>query len=215
MTDAPALAAASGWPEGVARHILPEVDSTNAEALRLGARLSGPAWIMARRQTAGRGRRGRAWTDPPGNFAASLLLHPDAPAEAAARTSFAAALAVHDALSLACGPAARLALKWPNDVLLNGGKVAGILLESSGTGGRVQTLVVGIGINLLAAPPAAAVEPGALPPVSVAAETGHRLTPEEMLDLLAPAMAQRPQDLASASMAPMPATNWRPSARST
>jgi hypothetical protein len=64
------------WPEGVARHVLARTDSTNAEALRLAPGLSGPAWIMAREQTAARGRRGRGWAMPAGNFAGTLVLRP-------------------------------------------------------------------------------------------------------------------------------------------
>ncbi|UXU75200.1 MULTISPECIES: biotin--[acetyl-CoA-carboxylase] ligase [unclassified Paracoccus (in: a-proteobacteria)] len=179
-----------GWPQGVARHILARTDSTNAEALRLAPSLSGPTWIMAREQLAGRGRRGRGWEMPAGNFAASLLTRPPGGALVAAQLSFVAALALHDALSACCGPAARLSIKWPNDVLLNAGKVAGILLESAGPGGQVQAVAVGIGVNLAAAPAADAVEPGALTPVSVLGETGHAVAPEDFLDLLAPAFAE-------------------------
>ena len=175
------------WPEGVARHILPRCDSTNAEALRLAPGLTGPAWIMTRDQTAGRGRRGRGWAMPPGNFAATLLMRPAGGPADAAQLSFVAALALYDALRDAAGPAARLAIKWPNDVLLNGGKIAGILLESAGSGGRIDALAVGIGVNLAAAPPVDALEPGATPPVSLSAETGHTVGPEDFLDLLAPA----------------------------
>lgn len=173
------------WPAGVGRHILDRVDSTNAEALRLAGSLSGPAWVMARRQEAGRGRRGRAWTDPPGNFAATLVLRPEGGPSDAARLSFVAALAVHEALRRLCGPSLNVALKWPNDVLLNGGKLSGILLESAGTGGQVAALVIGIGINLVAAPDPEAVEPGATRPVSLLGETGLTVSPDEMLDALA------------------------------
>lgn len=175
--------ALDAWPEGVARHVLDRVDSTNAEAMRLAPGLSGPAWIMARQQTAGRGRRGRAWTDPPGNFAASLILRPQGGPADAARLSFVAALAVHDALRALCGPQLNLALKWPNDVLLNGGKLSGILLESMGSGGTIQALVIGIGVNLAAAPQA--VEPGAVRPVSLQGETGLSVTPDDFLTALA------------------------------
>lgn len=147
--------------------------------------LSGPTWIMARRQEAGRGRRGRVWTDPPGNFAATLLIRPTGGPAEAALLSFVAALAVHDALRALGGPQLALALKWPNDVLLNGGKLSGILLESSGAGGQVAALAIGIGINLTAAPDAALVEPRALRPVSLLAETGIALTQDEVLEALA------------------------------
>ncbi|MDE3029960.1 MAG: biotin--[acetyl-CoA-carboxylase] ligase, partial [Paracoccaceae bacterium] len=64
------------WPEGVARHVLGVTDSTNLEAARLASSLTGPAWILAHRQTAARGRRGRAWAMPEGNFAATLVMRP-------------------------------------------------------------------------------------------------------------------------------------------
>ncbi|WP_343069746.1 biotin--[acetyl-CoA-carboxylase] ligase [Paracoccus amoyensis] len=175
----------TGWPEGVARHILERVDSTNAEAMRLAPHLSGPAWVLAHRQEAGRGRRGRAWTDPPGNFAASLVMRPEGGAGDAARLSFVAALALHQALIRLCGPHLNIALKWPNDVLLNGGKLSGILLESAGAGGQVATLVIGIGVNLSQAPDVGQVEAGATRPVSLKGETGLTITPEEFLDALA------------------------------
>jgi BirA family biotin operon repressor/biotin-[acetyl-CoA-carboxylase] ligase len=128
-----------------------------AEGARQAPSLSGPTWICALEQTAARGRRGRAWANPPGNFAASLVLRPEgAPGHAALR-SFVAALALRDAFLAAGAPEAALSLKWPNDVLLNGGKVAGILLESIGAGGRIDSLIIGIGVNLAAAPAAAEV----------------------------------------------------------
>lgn len=170
--------------------VLDHVDSTNAEAMRRAPGLTGPTWIMARRQTAGRGRRGRAWADPPGNFAATLLLRPQGGPADAARYSFVAALAVHDALRALCGPHPILALKWPNDVLLNGGKVSGILLESAGSGPAVQALAIGIGINLLTAPDPGALEPDALRPVSLHKETGLTVTPDDLLPVLATAFAE-------------------------
>lgn len=141
-------------------------------------------------QTAGRGRRGRAWQMPPGNFAASLALRPAGGPADVALLSFVAALALHEALAAVCGPAARLSIKWPNDVLLNGGKVAGILLESGGAGGQVAALAVGIGVNLAAAPPPGALVPKAAPAVSVLGETGHVVTRDEFLDIVAPAFAR-------------------------
>jgi BirA family biotin operon repressor/biotin-[acetyl-CoA-carboxylase] ligase len=80
-------------------------------------------------------------------------------------------------------------LKWPNDVLLNGGKVAGILLESTGLGTGAAQLAIGIGVNLIGAPDSSMVEPGAVAPVSVLGETGMRIEPEAFLAALAPAYA--------------------------
>ncbi|MDO5613208.1 MAG: biotin--[acetyl-CoA-carboxylase] ligase [Paracoccus sp. (in: a-proteobacteria)] len=195
------------WPDGVARHILSRCDSTNAEALRLAPGLSGAAWIMAREQTAGRGRRGRGWSMQTGNFAATLLMRPTGGPADAAQLSFVAALALHDALRDAAGPAARLSIKWPNDLLLNGGKVAGILLESGGSGARLDALAIGIGVNLIAAPPADALEPGAMPAVSIAGETGLTIAPEDFLDLLAPAFDRWLRQMTAYGFAPI-RTAW-------
>jgi BirA family biotin operon repressor/biotin-[acetyl-CoA-carboxylase] ligase len=174
----------------VARHVLDTVDSTNAHALRLATAGSGPAWVLGLEQTAGKGRRARAWSSPRGNFHASLLLHPTEPAAEVALRSFAAALALHEVLVALTGLPDAFALKWPNDVLLNGGKVAGILLESAGApGGRIAHLVIGIGVNLIAAPDPALIEPGATGPVTLLAETGQRVAPETLLAHLAPAYA--------------------------
>jgi BirA family biotin operon repressor/biotin-[acetyl-CoA-carboxylase] ligase len=123
---------------------LDSVDSTNAEALRrarTGER--GPLWIVAGQQTAGRGRRGRSWMSPPGNLHASLLLTDPAPAAAAPQLAFVAGLAVHDAAA-ALAPGLGLALKWPNDMLCCGAKIAGILIEGEG---EPVTVAIGVGVN--------------------------------------------------------------------
>lgn len=132
------------------------VDSTNAEARRLAeAGETGPVWIAARTQTAGRGRRGRAWSSPEGNLSATLLdTTALAPAEAA-RVSFVAALAAHDVCAAFCPPAL-VRLKWPNDVEVDGAKACGVLVESgaragAGAGGGLW-LAIGVGINLVHAP---------------------------------------------------------------
>ena len=185
--------------------MLPEVDSTLNEAARRFSDLRGPTWILALHQTAARGRRGREWRHPAGNFAATLVLPgPIAPATAALR-SFVASLALHDAFAAVTGRAGSFALKWPNDVLLNGGKVAGILLETIGP--RGDALSIGIGVNLAQAPGAAQVEAGALRPVSLLSETGASVTPEEFLDLLAPAFARHEAQFATYGFAPI-RTAW-------
>jgi BirA family biotin operon repressor/biotin-[acetyl-CoA-carboxylase] ligase len=169
---------------------LAEIDSTNAEGFRRAAGLTGPTWITAGLQTAGRGRRARPWSSPRGNFHGTLVLKPGEAPEQVALRSFAAALALREALVALTGLAAGFTLKWPNDVLLNGGKLAGILLESQGLGGPDPVLCIGIGVNLIAAPDASQVEAGALPPVSLLEETGFRPTPEALLAALAPAYAR-------------------------
>ena len=169
------------WPDGVDRLVMEETGSTNAEALtRAPAR---PTWILARRQTAPRGSRGRAWTTLPGNFAATLAIPDAGPPQEASRHAFAAGLALHDALGRLTGRPGAFALKWPNDVLLEGGKLAGILLE------RDRVLAIGFGVNLASAPPRGDVRPGAARPVALAPLA--RVTPEALLDALAPAFAAR------------------------
>lgn len=132
---------------GIEHVALDEVDSTNAQALRYGQQgLRGPLWVTAQTQSAGRGRRGRNWVSEPGNLYASLLLADPAPIMQVAQCSFVAALAVRDAVcDAAPSVAARLSLKWPNDVLCDGRKLAGILIE--GEGGRPLMVAIGIGIN--------------------------------------------------------------------
>jgi BirA family biotin operon repressor/biotin-[acetyl-CoA-carboxylase] ligase len=185
------------------RIALPEIDSTNAEGFRRAASLPGPTWITAGVQTAGRGRRARPWSSPLGNFHGTLVLKPTEPAETVALRSFAAALALRDALVTLTGLPASFTLKWPNDVLLNGGKLAGILLESQGLGGPNPVLCIGIGVNLIAAPDVSQVEPGAVPPVSLLHETGLRLTPSAFLDALAPAYARWETTFQSEGFAPL------------
>jgi BirA family biotin operon repressor/biotin-[acetyl-CoA-carboxylase] ligase len=177
----------TGWPAGIDRLTLEETGSTMDEArARAAAGAPGPLWIMARRQTGGRGRRGSAWTAPEGNLNATLLIRPEMAARDAARLSFAAALAVADLLA-ALAPGARVETKWPNDVLLEGGKASGILLESEGRAGRLDWVSVGIGVNLVAAPQA---EPGAAaPPTALARHIADPPAPEAALERLAVAFA--------------------------
>lgn len=169
------------WPEGVDRVILDSVDSTMTEAARRAAAISRPTWIMAHTQTDARGRRGRTWLAPTGNLSATLIFKPTAtPAEAAQR-SFLAANALYAALAIYV-PAEKLALKWPNDVLLNNGKVAGILLETTGNGTSVDWLSIGIGVNLNETPDG--VEDAAFAPTSVKA-AGFDVSPTDFLTTLA------------------------------
>jgi BirA family biotin operon repressor/biotin-[acetyl-CoA-carboxylase] ligase len=148
----------------------PTIGSTNAEALaRARAGDLGRLWVVSPEQTAGRGRRGRSWSTPVGNLAASLLLVVEHGPSVAATLGFVAGLALDEALravapSLAVRIALdgieggavsqrdRLQLKWPNDVLLDGAKLAGILLEAEPLGGERMAVIVGIGANVVAAP---------------------------------------------------------------
>jgi len=181
------------WPAGYGCLILDEVDSTMAEAARRAPDLRGPTWIMARRQTAARGRRGRVWAQPDGNLAATLVYRPYATPAEAAKRSFLAANALFETLSLFIDRSA-LALKWPNDVLLHGGKVAGILLESAGRGPFVDWLAVGVGVNLRHVPAGVT---GDFPPVSLIGEGGQDVTAEDVLTVLASSFATQEGKLAT------------------
>ncbi len=130
--------------------LVEETGSTNADlaaAIRAGGVWPEGRWLVARRQTAGRGRQGRQWFDGTGNFMGSCAVKLGEGGPPPASLSFVAALAVRDAVAQAAGEGANFALKWPNDVLLNGGKLSGILLEM--VKGHI---VVGIGVNLARAP---------------------------------------------------------------
>jgi BirA family transcriptional regulator, biotin operon repressor / biotin---[acetyl-CoA-carboxylase] ligase len=122
--------------------------STNGEALRLvrnGER--GALWIVAREQSAGRGRRGNSWVSPPGNLYATLLWSDPAPSDCAPQLSFVAVLALHDAIAERA-PVLRtaLALKWPNDLLCGGAKLAGILIEGERAADALA-VAIGVGVN--------------------------------------------------------------------
>lgn len=130
--------------------IVEQTGSTNADlaaAIRSGEGWPERTWLVARRQTAGRGRQGREWFDGAGNFMGSTVVTLGEGGPPPASLSFVAALAVRDAAAAALGEGAALALKWPNDVLLGEGKLSGILLEMVR-----EHIVVGIGVNLAKAP---------------------------------------------------------------
>lgn len=131
---------------------LDQIDSTNAEARRRAeAGETGPLWIAARRQTAGRGRRGRAWESETGNLFATLLMTTTRPPAEAAQVTFVAALAITETLD-AWAPPSLVTIKWPNDVMLAGDKACGVLIESGPHPAGGLWLAVGIGINLSEAP---------------------------------------------------------------
>ncbi len=170
-----------------------------AEAARLAPSLRGPTWIIARTQTAAKGRQGRPWKNPEGNFAATLLMRPEGTAADAALRSFFAANALYETLSLYTDRT-RLAVKWPNDVLMNGGKIAGILLESAGQGTGVAWLSIGIGVNLVATPDVA---DAMFPPISLASAGGPAPDPEEFLEALAVNFATEEAIYAKLGFAPI------------
>ncbi|OLS51172.1 biotin--[acetyl-CoA-carboxylase] ligase [Rhodovulum sulfidophilum] len=172
------------WPAGHDLILLDEVDSTMAEARRRRD-LDRPTWIVARRQTAGVGRRGRAWGAPGGNLAATLVFAPGCPPATAALYSFVTSFALYATCLAYLDDRDAITLKWPNDVLLNGGKLAGILLESEGTMTGVGRLAIGLGVNLNALPEAAMIEPRALMPATLAEEIGEPVDPLEFLAFFA------------------------------
>ncbi len=147
------------------------IGSTNAVALeRAQAGDPGKLWIVSKKQESGRGRRGRAWATSHGNLAASLLLTGRFELKTAATLGFVAGLSLADALDAVCPATAisvgvdgagnagsgksplRIELKWPNDLLANGAKLAGILLESTQLPDDSFAVVIGIGVNVVAYP---------------------------------------------------------------
>jgi len=174
------------WPQGYALKEYPSLDSTNEEARRLAASgAPAPLWLRADVQTAGRGRRGRAWDAPSGNLAATLLLRPERPAADCAQLSFVAAIAAAETVAH-FAPRAEVRVKWPNDVLADGRKIVGILLESaSGGGAAPEWLAVGIGINLARFP-----EGTETPATSISALGERAPEPRDVLLCLAASFAK-------------------------
>ncbi|MEO1221327.1 MAG: biotin--[acetyl-CoA-carboxylase] ligase [Pseudomonadota bacterium] len=130
--------------------VVEETGSTNADlvsALGSGEMLNEGDWLVAKRQTAGKGRQGREWFDGSGNFMGSCVVSLQSGDPPPASLSFVAAMAVYDAAARVLPNTSKLRLKWPNDVMLDGGKLSGILLELVG-----QSIVTGIGVNLAKAP---------------------------------------------------------------
>lgn len=131
------------------------LDSTNEEGKRL-ARGGGchGAVIWAKKQTEGKGRMGRHWVSSEGNLFVSVLLQPDKPVAELSQLSFVAAVATIEALEALIADSHRLQCKWPNDILLDGRKVGGILLESFKAGDHPKSwVVVGVGVNVDSFPP--------------------------------------------------------------
>ena len=171
-------------PPGYALTHLAQTNSTNAEAMRIALKGErGPLWVLADRQTAGKGRDGRAWTSLEGNLHASLLFSPSCPVQHAAGLALVAGVAAVDAIR-AAKPAPRLPalrLKWPNDILIGGAKIGGILIESSSQGDKLS-VVIGVGINLASVPSDLGRQATSL------CEHGIDVSPGEALRLLAEAL---------------------------
>jgi len=159
------------------------VDSTNAEARRRAlAGEPGPLWIWSARQSQGRGRGGREWVSQPGNLFASLLIGLNCPLRVASQLALVAGIVAFDTIAklIAYEGRSEVLLKWPNDVLLAGEKVAGMLLENvGGTNENRSVVVIGTGINL-------ASYPENLPQPAVSLATyGMTVTPADALEALA------------------------------
>lgn len=159
--------------------------TTSGEAMdRARAGEPGRLWIVAREQTAGRGRQGRPWSSPPGNLHASLLLIDAAPTRVTPQLGFVAGVALLDALD-AIAPGVPCSLKWPNDALSGGAKLAGVLVEGATLPGGRFACVIGVGVNCATSPRGLAYRTTSL------AELGSQLTPDGLLPALADMFARR------------------------
>jgi BirA family transcriptional regulator, biotin operon repressor / biotin---[acetyl-CoA-carboxylase] ligase len=180
---------------GVRLESLGTTGSTNAEArLRAQQGKGGPLWITATAQTQGRGRHGRAWISPAGNLYASLLLGDPSPFEHAPQLAFVTALALRDAVALeAKALAPQLKFKWPNDLLLDGRKCAGILIEGEaivdGEAEQRFIVVIGIGVNCSSHPLAGDRSIG-FPATDLRAH-GAAIAPEQLFARLSATMCGR------------------------
>lgn len=155
-----------------------EIGSTSDEArARAIDGDTGRLWIVADSQTAGRGRHGRAWTSPPGNLYASALIVDPCKTELATQIGFVAGVALQAAVSDL--GAASAGLKWPNDLLADGAKLAGLLVEGVTQPGRALTAIVGFGVNLASSP-----EGLAYPTTSLRVLSGRRVEPLALLSRL-------------------------------
>lgn len=143
--------------------------STNDQAKRFAREGAGHGLaVWAREQTHGRGRQGRDWRSPPGNLYLSVVLQPAVAPERLGEIGFVAVIAVAEAIAEQVATPGLVRLKWPNDLLLDGGKVAGILMETESSAAGVDWVVLGVGINLVTAPtglPYRAVAVGEFAPV--------------------------------------------------
>lgn len=168
-------------PLHITRHELPSVDSTNTHAKTLAA-AGAPAGtlVFAHEQTAGRGRHGNTWQSLQGNLFCSIVLRPNIAASDVGQLSFVIAVALAEALAAVLPDASQIGLKWPNDILIDGKKCAGILLESEAAIGQpLPWVVAGMGVNLAVAPEGAV----SLPQAGAAV-----LTPAAFLDHFEPVL---------------------------
>jgi BirA family biotin operon repressor/biotin-[acetyl-CoA-carboxylase] ligase len=159
--------------------------STNDEAMaRLRGGDAGGLFVVAESQTGGRGRQGRSWTSPPGNLYASLALVDPAPLAVAPQLGFVAGVSLAMALRGLLGCGDRLTIKWPNDMLLDGAKLAGILLESTILLDNRFACVAGFGVNCRSHP-----EDLPYPATDLAAAGLREVAPMDVLSVLAESLA--------------------------
>ncbi len=171
-------------PPGYRLRRFDDLDSTNDEAKRQAAQGAPDGTvIVTRRQTEGRGRRGRGWESPEGNLYATLLLRLDYGPQQASQLSFVSALAVAETVRGILPAKKRVELKWPNDVLVKGRKISGILLEAAPGGGHLDWVVIGCGINVVSHPKLAAGKA-----TSLMAEGAPPVTPDSVLASLLQAL---------------------------
>lgn len=179
-TSAGTPAAAPSLPPFFSLIALDSVGSTNDEARRLAEEGAAHGTIVwAGEQTKGRGRQGRNWTSPRGNLYLSILLRPDCALSEAAQLSFVACVALGEAIAALAGPRVEVTYKWPNDVMFNGKKGVGLLLESkSAPDGVLEWVIVGMGTNIEHFP-----EDSRYPASSLRKEGAPRsLQPENLLE---------------------------------
>ena len=161
-----------------------EIGSTNAAALEYSQRFdTGKLWITAKKQLLGKGSRGRSWVSEPGNLYTSLLLLIDAAPEKLATLSFVTSIALFETLANFV-PKDKLALKWPNDILLNEKKVSGILLENHVSKPPYSAVIIGIGVNCQSNPADTRYAATHL------AAFGQSVDPAQIFDILAVEMDQ-------------------------
>ncbi len=167
---------------GYRLEVFDNLGSTNDEAMARGRDGDpGPLWIRAVQQTGGKGRLGRQWVSPVGNLYASLLLVDAATQDRAPELGFVAGVALASTLSRFLGPEARI--KWPNDIVVGGAKLAGILLEATQTRWGGFACVIGVGVNC-------ASHPQGLPyPATDLASHGAAVAPDDLLESFAEELA--------------------------
>lgn len=180
------------------RAVFGSIDSTNAEAARRAAnRDYGPIWLRAEHQSAGRGRRGRSWLSAPGNLFITYLGHSLRPPAEIALLGFAAGLALSETFETWLEPG-RAKLKWPNDLMLDGKKAAGILLESGTALGGGHWFALGLGVNLAGAPQGLDRESAALGEILEGAPS-----PGAVMEVLIPRLSLWAQRLEQEGFAPL------------